>query len=79
MKNKMDDLRDHLFESLERLRDAESDELEEETKRARAINDTASKLIESAKAEVQYLEVTGQQSGSRFLRGKEGQQQLESK
>ncbi|SFD66822.1 hypothetical protein SAMN05660831_02058 [Thiohalospira halophila DSM 15071] len=70
MKNKMDDLRDHLFESLERLRDADDTEtLDRETRKAKSINDTAARLIDSAKAEVEYLEATGQDSGSAFLAG----------
>lgn len=70
MKNRMDDLRNHFFEQLERLRDAEgSDELQSEISRAKAISEVGGKLIDSAKVEVQYLEATGQAEGSRFLRG----------
>lgn len=71
MKNTMDDLRDHLFESLERLKEAEPDELDKEITRAKAISETAGKLIDSAKVEVQYLDTTGQAEGSRFLEGKD--------
>lgn len=70
MKNKMDDLRDHLFESLERLRDADPDELEREITRSKAISETAGKLIDSAKVEVQYLQATEQIEGSPFLEGR---------
>ncbi|PWG61730.1 hypothetical protein [Sediminicurvatus halobius] len=69
MKNRIDDLRDHLFESLERLKEADGESLEQELTRAKAISETAGKLIDSAKVEVQYLEVTGQIEGSRFLKG----------
>ena len=78
MKNKMDDLRNHLFEQMERLRDAdpEQGDLDREVTRSKAINDIAGKLIESAKAETQYLEVTCQDKGSEFLEGRPRQATL---
>lgn len=56
MKNTMDDLRNHLFETLEALKDEEKPM---EIDRALAIANVADKLIETAKVEVQFLKVTG--------------------
>lgn len=55
MKNKMTDVRDHLIEQLERLKDVEPDQLKNEIARAQAIGEIGSVLIESAKVECQYL------------------------
>ena len=62
-KNKIDDLRDHLFETLEALRDEHKPM---ELDRAKAIADVARVIVESAKVEVQMLEVTGA-SGTGFI------------
>ena len=64
MKNKMDDLRNHLFETLEALKDEDKPM---DIDRAKAISNIAGRLIETAKVEVDYLEVTGQAKGSEFL------------
>lgn len=65
MKNKIQDLRDHLFETLEALKDPhEPMELE----RAKAISDVAQTIINSAKVEVDFLKATGSSRlGSGFL------------
>jgi hypothetical protein len=59
MKNKIEDLRNHLFEQLERLSDDEKMKnplaLERELKRAKAISEVSSVIVESAKAETQFL------------------------
>lgn len=60
MKNKIDDLRDHLFQQLERLGDddvVKGDGLEREIKRAKAMSDLAGTLIDSARVEVDFLKV----------------------
>lgn len=55
-KNKIDDLRDHLFETLEALRDEEKPM---DLDRAKAVTDVAKVIVESAKVEVAFLKVTG--------------------
>jgi hypothetical protein len=63
-KNKIDDLRDHLFETLERLKD---DEKPMEIDRARAVADVARVIIESAKVEVAFIEATGSVKSTGFM------------
>ncbi len=63
MKNKIEDLRNHLFAALEGLSDKDSPM---EIERARAIADVAQTIINSAKVEVDYLKVAGG-AGSKFL------------
>jgi hypothetical protein len=71
-KNTMTDLRNHLFEMLENLKDVESAELPNEVFRARAICDLSRQLIESAKVEIDYIsEIGGQTSASQFLEVKQ--------
>lgn len=59
-KNKIQDLRDHLFVTLERLNDDElvkdSDALQNEINRAKAISGVSHQIIESAKVEINYME-----------------------
>jgi hypothetical protein len=64
MQNKINDLRNHLFETLEALKD---DEKPMELARARAIADVARVIVESAKVEVNFLNVTGAVRGTGFL------------
>ena len=64
MKNKIEDLRNHLFSTLEALQD---DESPMDIGRAKAIAQVASVVVESAKAEVKFLEATGAQGGSDFI------------
>jgi hypothetical protein len=63
-KNKIDDLRDHLFETLEALKDEEKPM---DIARARAVADVAKVIVESAKVEVAYLKTTGAWSGTGFI------------
>jgi hypothetical protein len=55
-KNRMSDLRNHLFETLEKLKDPEEPL---DIERAKAICQVAGTIIESAKTEVKYAEVVG--------------------
>lgn len=66
-KNTIDDLRNHLFATMEALQDEENPM---EISRARAICEVADRLIDTAKVEVEMLDVVGQigQSGSAFLK-----------
>lgn len=63
MSHKIDDLRNHLFATLESLRDKTAPM---ETERGRAIAEVARVIVDSAKVEVQHLSLVGG-SGSGFL------------
>lgn len=63
-KNKIQDLRDHLFETIEELRDKENPG---DIKRAMAVANVAQAIIHSAKIEIDYLRVTGGTSESGFI------------
>jgi hypothetical protein len=54
MKNRIEDLRDHLFETLESLKDKDKPM---EIERAEAICSVAGKIIESARAETDRIRV----------------------
>ena len=61
MAQTLEDLRDHLFKTIAELRDKENPMSIE---RARAVSEVAQTLINSAKAEVDYLKVTDQAEAS---------------
>jgi hypothetical protein len=63
-KNKIEDLRNHLFETLEALRD---DEKPMDLDRAKTIADVARVIVESAKVEVELVKATGERVGTGFL------------
>jgi hypothetical protein len=63
-KNKINDLRNHLFETLEALKD---DEKPMDLDRARAIADVAQVIVDSAKVEVTFLKVTGALQATGFI------------
>jgi hypothetical protein len=63
MKNKLVDLRDHLFATIEALRDTEKPM---EIARGKAIAEVAQVIINSAKVEVDYINAAGGQ-GSGFI------------
>lgn len=66
MSNNIEDLREHLFETLKALRDpAKPMEIE----RAKAVSEVAQTIINSAKVEVEYAKATGVK-GSEFLEKK---------
>ena len=64
IKNKIDDLRNHLFETLEALKDKDEPM---ELARAKAVADVARVLVDSAKVEVDFLKVTGAVRSTDFL------------
>ena len=64
MKNKIEDLRNHLFATLEALQDEDNPM---DIARAHAIADVAKVIVESAKVEVVYLKNTGSTENSKFL------------
>lgn len=60
MKNKIEDLRNHMFEALERLRDAETpEEIQKELEKSKAIAELGKVLVDTAKAEVDFVKATG--------------------
>lgn len=63
-KNKISDLRDHLFATLEALRDEEKPM---DIERAKAVADVARVIVDSAKVEVAFIDATGE-SGSGFIK-----------
>jgi hypothetical protein len=68
MKNKIEDLRNHLFATLEALGDREAPM---DIARAKAIAEVGQTIINSAKIEVDFLKVIGEQKsrklGSDFI------------
>ena len=64
MKNKIEDVRNHLFAALEALSDKEAPM---EINRAKAIADVAQTIIDSARVEVDFLKVIGGRVGSGFI------------
>lgn len=63
MKNKIEDLRNHLFETLEALKDKDAPM---EIARAKAVAEVAQVIVNSAKAECDYIKLTGSK-GSGFI------------
>lgn len=64
MKNKIDDLRNHLFATLESLRDEEKPM---DLERARAVATVAKVIVDSAKVEVDFVKATGAVRSTNFL------------
>jgi len=64
MKNKIEDLRDHLFATIEGLTDKDNPM---DLERAKMIGEIAQTLINSAKAEVEFLRVTGAPNATDFI------------
>ena len=64
MKNKLTDLRNHLFETLEALKDKDHPM---DIDRAKAVSEVAQTLINSAKVELQFMEAVGGKEQSQFF------------
>jgi len=67
MKNKIEDLRNHLFATIEALSDEEKPM---DIDRAKAISDVAQTIINSAKVEVDFLNKMGG-NGTGFINDKQ--------
>jgi hypothetical protein len=63
-KNKIEDLRNHLFATLEALQDEDKPM---EIDRAKAIADVAQVIVNSAKIEVDYIRAIGRTEGTGFI------------
>ncbi|AIC21819.1 MULTISPECIES: hypothetical protein [Pseudomonas] len=71
MKNKIEDLRNHLFVTIEGLLDEDKPM---ELDRAKAVAEVAQVMINSAKVEVDMVKALGAANGSGFLQiGQEGE------
>ena len=71
MKNKLSDLRDHLFAQLEAVREAADEDLAKEVQRASSVSDISRVLNESAKVEIDYFRhIGGENSASSFIESK---------
>jgi len=64
MKNKISDLRNHLFSVLEELTDPDSTY---DIAKAKVVADVAQVIINSASVENQYLKIVGGSHGSGFI------------
>lgn len=64
MKNKIEDLRNHLFAALEALADEDKPM---DIARAKAISDVAQTVINSAKVEIDYIRQVGGKPVSGFI------------
>lgn len=64
MKNKIEDLRNHLFETIEALKDADKPM---DVDRAKAIAEAAQVIVNSAKVEVDFMRAIGSQKGTGFI------------
>ena len=62
-RNKITDLRDHLFEALERLKDGEID-----IETAKAMSEVSQTIINSAKIEIDFIKATGSTQDSGFIK-----------
>jgi hypothetical protein len=62
MKNKISDLRDHMFAALERLgnEDLTPEQMKTEIERSKAISDVGKVIVESAKAQILFARLTGE-------------------
>lgn len=63
-KNKIEDLRNHLFATLEALQDEDKPM---EVDRAKTIAEVAQVIVNSAKIEVDFIRATGKSKGTGFI------------
>jgi hypothetical protein len=69
----MDDLRNHLFATIEALQD---DEKPMQIDRAKAICEVADRLIDTAKVEVKLYDLVGGRPASKFLTLPDGEPEI---
>lgn len=62
--NDINELRKHLFETLQQIRDKENPL---DIERAKAVSDVAQTIINSAKVEIDHMKMTGAASASNFI------------
>ncbi|MDO6747168.1 hypothetical protein [Gilvimarinus sp. 1_MG-2023] len=69
MKNKIEDMRDHLFAELERLGDEtlKGENLKLEIARAKAITEVSQAMINSAKVETDFIKTVKATKGTGFI------------
>ena len=70
-RNKINDLRDHLFETLVRLKEGDID-----IATAKAMSDVGQVIINSAKIEIDFIRATGSTKDSGFIKLQEGNEKL---
>lgn len=71
MKNKLSDLRDHLFVALENLAEAEGDKLDAAVRKADAVSNVSKVIVESARVEIDYIRhIGGGVNSSVFIESK---------
>ena len=70
-RNKINDLRDHLFETLERLKEGDID-----ISTAKAMADVVQVIINSAKIEIDFIKATGSTKDSGFIKLQENNEKL---
>jgi len=66
-KNTLNDLRDHLFEQLEKLHEAKPEDLDREIERSKAMGNIAGKILDGAKTQIKYMDATGQDATGSFF------------
>jgi len=76
MKNKISDLRNHLFSVLEELNDPDSTY---DIAKAKVVADVAQVIINSAKIENDYIKIIGGSHGSGFIEDRNEVKQLNEK
>lgn len=79
-RNKMQDLRDHLFSAIERIDDDElnDDQLQKELDKAKVVAQIGSVIINSAKVEIDFMKSTGMiSSNSELFKDIKGPKELE--
>lgn len=68
-RNKIEDLRNHLFAAMERLNDEDltPEAVEQEMRKAKALAGLSNAIIETAKIEIDFMKAIGQQSATSQL------------